>query len=84
MSDILNNPVFWVSVSTLVVGAYKFSLLEIYKSKCSSFKCCCNLLSVERNIEQEVKVDIETIHQEQKRNSINLEHQEQKEHKEEV
>ena len=81
MSDntILNNPVFWVSISGLIVGAYKFSLLEIYKSKCSSFKCCFNLLSVERNIEQEVKVDLETIHQEQKRSSINLEHQEQKE-----
>jgi len=71
-SSLLTDAVFWISLATIVVSAYKFTLSELYKSKCSKFKCCFNLLNVERNIIEEAKIDIENIHQA---------HQEQDNHK---
>jgi hypothetical protein len=80
-NTLLTDAVFWVSIATMVIGGYKFTLTELYKSKCHTFKLCFGLIKVERNIDAEIKYDIETIHNEQsKRNSnIDLEHQEQKE-----
>ena len=70
-NTLLADAVFWVSIATLVSGAYKFSLSELYKSKCHTFKLCYGLINVERNIQEEIKYDIEQIHQEQsKRNTI--------------
>jgi len=71
-SSLLTDAVFWISLATIVVSAYKFTLSELYKSKCSKFKCCFNLLNVERNVIEEAKIDIENIHQA---------HQEQDNHK---
>ena len=66
-SSLLTDAVFWISLATIVVSAYKFSLTELYKSKCVSFKLCCGLVNVERNVDAEIKYDIENIqaHQEQ-------------------
>ena len=62
-SSLLTDAVFWISLATIVVSAYKFSLTELYKSKCVSFKLCCGLVNVERNVDAEIKYDIENIHQ---------------------
>ena len=71
-NNLLNDGIFWISLATIIIGAYKFSITEVYKSKCSKFKCCFNLLNVERNVDAEIKYDIENIHQA---------HQEQDNHK---
>ena len=71
-NNLLNDGIFWISLATIVISAYKFTLSELYKSKCSKFKCCFNLLNVERNVIEESKIDIENIHQA---------HQEQDNHK---
>ena len=71
-NSLLSDAVFWISLATIIIGAYKFSITELYKSKCSKFKCCFNLLNVERNVIEEAKIDIENIHQA---------HQEQDNHK---
>ena len=71
-NSILNDGIFWVSIATLFVSAYKFSLTQLYQSKCIKFKCCFNLMSMERNVIEEAKIDIENIHQA---------HQEQDNHK---
>ena len=71
-NNLLNDGIFWVSIATLFVSAYKFSLTQLYQSKCSQFKLCCGLVNVERNVIEEAKIDIENIHQA---------HQEQDNHK---
>ncbi len=62
-NSILNDGIFWVSIATLLVSAYKFTLTELYRSKCSKFTCCFNLMNIERNVDAEIKYDIENIHQ---------------------
>lgn len=54
---LLNDPVFWVSISGLVIGAYKFSLSQIYKSKCSDFKLCFGCINVKRDVNVEARID---------------------------
>jgi hypothetical protein len=55
--SLLNDPVFWVSISGLVIGAYKFSLTQIYKSKCSDFKLCFGCINVKRDVQIEAHID---------------------------
>lgn len=55
--SLLNDPVFWVSIAGLVIGAYKFSLSQIYKSKCSDFKLCYGCINVKRDVSIEAKID---------------------------
>lgn len=54
---LLEDAAFWVAVSTLVVGAYRFSLSQAYKSKCSKMNICCGLIKVDRNVEVEERID---------------------------
>ena len=71
-SSLLTDAVFWISLATIVVSAYKFSLTELYKSKCVSFKLCCGLVNVKRNVDAEIKYDIENIqahHEQDNKNS---------------
>ena len=62
-NNLLNDGIFWISLATIVISAYKFTLSELYKSKCIKFKCCFNLMNIERNVIEESKIDIENIHQ---------------------
>ena len=55
--SLLTDPVFWVSIATLVIGAYRFSLTQAYKSKCAKFSMCCGLLNIERNVTVEAQID---------------------------
>lgn len=55
--SLLNDPVFWVSIATLVVGAYRFSLTQMYRSKCSNFKLCWGLLDIKRDVVVEQHID---------------------------
>jgi len=54
---LLNDAVFWVSIATLTVAAYRFSISQAYRSKCSNFRVCWGLLDIKRNVEIEGKID---------------------------
>lgn len=54
---LLEDPVFWVSIATLVVGAYRFSLSQMYRSKCSNFQLCWGLLDIKRDVVVEQQID---------------------------
>lgn len=54
---LLGDAAFWVSIATLVIGAYRFSLSQAYKSKCSNFKMCWGLLDIKRDVHVERQID---------------------------
>lgn len=55
--SLLVDAAFWVSIATLVVAAYRFSISQAYRSKCSDFKLCWGFLAIRRNVEIEAKID---------------------------
>jgi hypothetical protein len=55
--SLLEDSAFWISISTLVIAAYRFSLSQIYKSKCSDFKLCFGCINVKRDVHIEAKID---------------------------
>ena len=59
--SILIDSAFWITISITIVGCYKFSLTQLYRSKCSNFKLCCGLINVERDIKSEMAIDVETL-----------------------
>ena len=54
---LLQDSAFWISIATLVIAAYRFSLSQIYKSKCVNFKICWGLINVKRDVVIEAKID---------------------------
>ncbi len=72
MSSLLSDPVFWVSIATLVIGAYRFSLSQAYKSKCTTFKMCCGFIDIQRNVEVERVIDEHTLETEEHKNQTDL------------
>lgn len=54
---LLEDAAFWVSIATLFVAAYRFSISQAYKSKCSDFKLCWGFLNIHRNVEIEAHID---------------------------
>jgi hypothetical protein len=63
--SLLTDPVFWVSIATLVVGAYRYSLSQMYRSKCSNFKLCWGLLDIKRDVVVEQHIDEHAMQQEE-------------------
>ena len=54
---LLADAAFWVSIATLTIGAYRFSLSQAYRSKCSNFKMCWGLLDIKRDVIVEQQID---------------------------
>jgi hypothetical protein len=54
---LLQDSAFWISIATLVIAGYRFSLSQIYKSKCVQFKLCWGLVNVNRDVQIEGKID---------------------------
>ena len=54
---LLQDSAFWISIATLVITAYRFSLSQIYKSKCVNFKICWGLINVNRDVAVEARID---------------------------
>lgn len=50
--------VFWISLSTLFCGGVGLLIKIMYKIKCTEVKCC-GCLEIIRNVEEEVKNDVE-------------------------
>ena len=57
MNNLLYDGVFWTSIATLLIGAYKFSLVYSLKSKCEKCNFCCGLIKIDRNVETELKIE---------------------------
>jgi len=55
--SLLADAAFWVSIATLVVAAYRFSINQAYKSKCSQFNLCWGFLNIKREVEIEARID---------------------------
>lgn len=55
--SLLTDAAFWVSIATLTIGAYRFSLTQAYRSKCSTFKMCWGLLDIQRDVHVEQQID---------------------------
>ena len=52
---------FWLSAGAVMVGLVSLLAKFAYKSKCESFSLCFGLFKVQRNIEAEVREDIESM-----------------------
>lgn len=63
MSDWYNiyDGVFFISLATLLFGCLSLSIKTCYKSKCKTCKICGGLFHIERDTENEEKIDIEAI-----------------------
>jgi len=60
MSDntsLVQSGVFWVSIATIVIGAYKFSVTYCLKSKCTDFLLCFGLINIKRDIKSEIEIE---------------------------
>ncbi len=54
---LLQDSAFWISIATIVIAAYRFSLSQIYKSKCSDFRLCFGCINVKRDVQIEAHID---------------------------
>lgn len=68
---LLGDSAFWISIAGLCIAAYRFSLSQAYKSKCSNFKLCFGCIDIKRNVEIEGKIDEIEIQQHDEKPIIN-------------
>ena len=66
--------IFFLSLATLVCGGVGLMIKTIYKIKCSEVKCCCGCLELKRDVDDEMKIDMERGEEVEKakRSSISL------------
>jgi hypothetical protein len=60
MQNLLNDSTFWLSISTILTASIAVTIRACYKSKCSNFKCCYGLIAIERNVDAEEHIDMES------------------------
>lgn len=65
------DAVFFISIATIIVGAFGVSVKYCLKSKCEHLNLCCGLLVIDR------RVDLET-QEEMKEIEMGLNHDEEK------
>jgi hypothetical protein len=58
-ANLLFDGTFWLSITTLVLGALALIVKTCYKSKCKDFNCCYGLLEIQRDTNVEEHIDIE-------------------------
>lgn len=51
------DSVFFISLATLIIGAFGVGLKFCLKSKCSDLSLCCGLIKVKRNVELETELE---------------------------
>ena len=52
------NSVFFLSISTILVGAFGVAVKYCLKSKCENFSVCCGLLTINRRVDLETQEDL--------------------------
>jgi hypothetical protein len=55
--SLLVDSAFWISIATLVIAAFRYSLSQAYKSKCSNFRICWGLINIKRDVTLEAHID---------------------------
>ena len=59
VNNLINDSTFWLSIVTILTASIAVTIRACYKSKCSDFKCCYGLISIERNVDVEEHIDME-------------------------
>lgn len=54
------NSVFFITVITILTGSLALAFKFCLKSKCENFSCCFGMLSIERRVELEDDVELQT------------------------
>ena len=54
------NSGFFLSLTTLLIGALVVSIRTCYKTKCSNFDCCFGLIKFKRDTESEELIDLKS------------------------
>ena len=55
------NAVFFISLATILVGAFGVSVKYCLKSKCEHFSLCCGLIKIDRRVDLEVEEEMKAI-----------------------
>ena len=50
--------IFWMSLATILVGAFGVSVKYCLKSKCEHLTLCCGLLKIDRRVDLEVQSEL--------------------------
>lgn len=53
--------VFFISLATIIVGAFGVGVKYCLKSKCEHFTLCCGLVKIDRRVDLEVQEHIREI-----------------------
>lgn len=55
------NAVFWITLTTLITGSIGLALKFCLKSKCKNFSCCFGMLTIDRDVEIEMKEEMKAM-----------------------
>lgn len=55
------DAVFFISLATILVGAFGVSAKYCLKSKCEHFSCCYGLFTIDRRVDLEVQEEIRAL-----------------------
>jgi hypothetical protein len=55
------DAVFFISLATIIVGAFGVSAKYCLKSKCEHFSCCYGLFTIDRRVDLEVQEEIRAL-----------------------
>jgi hypothetical protein len=55
------NSTFWMSLSTLVIGAFGMSIKYCLKSRCENLNLCCGLIHIHRRVDLEVQEEMKAL-----------------------
>lgn len=55
------DAVFFISLATILVGAFGVSVKYCLKSKCEHLNLCCGLLVIDRRVDLEVQEEMKAI-----------------------
>lgn len=50
--------VFFISLATIIIGAFGLSVKYCLKSKCEHFNLCCGLIKIDRRVDLETQEEI--------------------------
>lgn len=55
------DSIFWISLGTLLVGAFGVSVKYCLRSRCENFSLCCGLIQIKRRVDLETQEHLKEI-----------------------
>ncbi len=52
------DSIFWMSIATLIIGAFGMSIKYCLKSRCENLNLCCGLIHIHRRVDLEVQEEM--------------------------